>query len=241
MRDGTVASSDFTQPSPPVLRGRGRRVIEALRDRIFPVRRAEARRLAEVAFSIEDGSTASSADTHVKPNGNSVEAHHGGKGPNGNGPHEMSAAELLKRYPDLWVTPDPFNTERARLDVLQNSRPKWVRDRYEAERRPPSDWYIGPLGPDIIDAVHATTADFEDLVKLERMNTFDSERRAIITQRVDALAKGQRLTPAEMKAEEDQLIAKVQEQDQDLIDERKQPDVDPLADAAATDRPPPSR
>lgn len=50
----SVASSDLTQPSRSVLRGRGRRVIEALRDRILPSRRVEARRLAQVALSAEN-------------------------------------------------------------------------------------------------------------------------------------------------------------------------------------------
>jgi hypothetical protein len=220
MSNGTVASTDFTQPSPPVLRGRGRRVIDALKNHLIPSRRAEVRRLAMVAFSVENGSHSPAGRTSETKGSN-------GSSTNGNGHRELTGAELLERYPSLWITPDPFLRDRARLEALQHARPKWVRDRYKAQRRRPSDWYIGPIGPDVIDAIHATPDEFAELVQLARMTTYDHEQRAITERRFQQLADGTLPDVATLQHAEEELVQRVTTKHQDLINERFESATDP--------------
>jgi hypothetical protein len=139
---------DFTQPSPPVLRGRVRRVIEALRDRIFPSRRAAARRLAQVARMAETGGTTTgttATPARAETNGSGSSNGHATSGRNG------SAAGALFELPGD------------------------VRRQIDAGEIPDPIWYVGRTGPSVQDVLDADGDELERLRQLVQQPTGDAE------------------------------------------------------------------
>lgn len=184
-------------------------MIEALRDHIFPSRRAHTRRLARIAFSVENGGDSTRAPEAGQRAGTAVkERHRNGAKSNGghNGNGHSARDDRPEEFRDVWQTSwDPFSDRRVALDALQHRRPKWVTALDIADGGQPSDWYIGPVGPTLPDVIYASDEELKQFTTLAEMSVFDSGKDQLIRQRLMALAQGQPLDPDKMTSEEQAL------------------------------------
>jgi hypothetical protein len=182
-------------------------VIEALRNHILPSRRADARRLARIAFAVDSsdagppqaGELGGTAVAERPDDGPESE---GGRNGDGHGSHD----DRPKDFRDVWQTSwDPYSDRRVALDALEHRRPKWVRALDIADGGQPSDWYIGPVGPTLPDVISATSEELQEFTTLAEMSVFDAGKDQLIRRRLMALAQGKQLSPEQMTREEEAL------------------------------------